>query len=264
MPETRRYSGAGRFGFLQDLGQEGRVGFFRVRQHQVGLELVVGLPGAVRAFGTAGGQLDQGGEFGFQVGDGRVAQQALVGFDIDRLDFFQQVLVLVQAETLVPGGAVFGAVIQARQFTHQVVEGQQLGVARLRLLQGDQRRLHLGDLHALGGEGQQHAGAPHQRQAHDHCRADADGVPAQAATVHGLVLEHALPGRVDGPMVRRVPLVCRQWQAEPQPAQRQTAGEFAEQRRERLAPAGNALGLQIARQAQQEVVFHVAEYLRPA
>ncbi|MNL72531.1 hypothetical protein D3C87_1978570 [compost metagenome] len=65
-------------------------------------------------------------------------------------------------------------------------------------------------------------------------------------------------------MVCRVILVCRQRQAEPQPAQRQTAGEFVEQRRERLAPAGNALGLQIARQAQQEVVFHVGFHLRPA
>ncbi|VVN74350.1 hypothetical protein PS685_05217 [Pseudomonas fluorescens] len=150
---------------MQDFGQERRVGFFRVRQHQVGLELVVGVPGPFGALWAARGQLDQGGEFGLQVGDGRVAQQALVGFDIDRLDFFQQVLVLVQAEALVPGRAVFGAVIQARQFAHQVVEGQQLGVALPGLLERCQRALHLGDLHALGGEGQQHAGAPHHGQA---------------------------------------------------------------------------------------------------
>ncbi|VVN49194.1 hypothetical protein PS639_06258 [Pseudomonas fluorescens] len=218
----------------------------------------------MRAFRAAWGQFDQGVEFGLQVGRGRVAHQALVGFDIDRLYFFQQVLVLVQAEALVPGCAVFGAVIQARQFAHQVVQGQQLGVALAGLFEGCQRALHLGDVHAVSGEGQQQAGAPHQRQAHHQRRTDAHGVRTQTATVHGLVIEHALPGRIDGPMVRRVPLVLGQRQAEPQPAQRQTAGEFAEQRRERLAPTGNALDLQIARQAQQEVVFHVAEYLRPA
>ena len=63
-----------------------------------------------------------------QAGHGRVAQQALVGLDVSGPEQLQEFCVLVQAEALVPGRAVGGAVIQAAEFADQLVEGEELFV----------------------------------------------------------------------------------------------------------------------------------------
>ncbi|MCY1408442.1 hypothetical protein D9M71_237620 [compost metagenome] len=134
LPESWRVPGALRFGVGQGLGEERRVGFFRPRQHQVSLELRVGRRRPPGALGAVRRQLDQRLEVGLEGGRRRVAQQALIGLDVTRPQRGQQRLVLVQAETLIPRGAVGGAVIQTREFAHQFVQRLQLRVARDRLL----------------------------------------------------------------------------------------------------------------------------------
>ncbi|MNP26881.1 hypothetical protein D3C76_1197600 [compost metagenome] len=129
VPQPRRNLVGARFERAHHFDQKGHVGFFRPRQHQVGLELIVGLGRALEAFGTVGGQLDQGSELLLQAGHGRVAQQALVGLDVGGPEQLQEFCVLVQAEALVPGRAVGGAVIQAAEFAGQFVEGEELFVA---------------------------------------------------------------------------------------------------------------------------------------
>ncbi|MNN95160.1 hypothetical protein D3C81_2139210 [compost metagenome] len=63
-----------------------------------------------------------------QAGHGRVAQQALVGLDVGGPEHLQQLWVFVQAEALIPRGAVGGAVFQAAQFAGQVIQGEELFV----------------------------------------------------------------------------------------------------------------------------------------
>ncbi|MND87738.1 hypothetical protein D3C80_797460 [compost metagenome] len=258
LPECRR-------GVLQGCAQEGRVGLFRLRHHQVGLQLFVGAGGPFGPFGAVRRQLDQDAELRLQVGRHRVAQQAVIGLGVAWPEEVEQGLVLIEAEALVPGRPLGSAVIQAPQFAHQIIECQQLCIARLRLLQGNQHSFNVGDLRAVADERQQQAGAPQQRHTQGQRVADAAGGPTQAANVSAFVIEHALPGRVDWPIMGQIAAVAsRHWQAEPQPAQRDAPGQFTEQGGQRLAPAGDALDLQIARQAYKKIMVHYAVHLRPA
>ncbi|MNP36308.1 hypothetical protein D3C76_1296870 [compost metagenome] len=95
---------------------------------------------------------------------------------------------------------------------------------------------------------------------------DAGRGPAEALRANPFVIEHAVPGWCGVPKVIRIFfsfLTTLHRQAEPQPAQRHATVEHPEQRRKNLPPTGNALGLQIAGQTQQEVMVHRAPYLHP-
>jgi hypothetical protein len=67
----------GGFDVGQGFDQQISVGFVRTGQHQVGLELVVGLPGAFSALGMVRLQLDQRVELLTKIGGGWIANQTL-------------------------------------------------------------------------------------------------------------------------------------------------------------------------------------------
>ncbi|MNV59425.1 hypothetical protein D3C71_1518470 [compost metagenome] len=160
MPEPRRHAVAQRLSVAQHSAQEDRIGFLRARHHQVRLQLLVGFLGTLSPLLAARWQADQRVELALQIGRRRVTDQTVVGLDIARPQGIEQVLVLVQAETLIPGRAVCGAVIQTCQFAHQIIEGTQLFVAIARLLQCRQRGLHVGDLHPVADKRQQQSRPP--------------------------------------------------------------------------------------------------------
>ncbi|MNP01259.1 hypothetical protein D3C76_930640 [compost metagenome] len=174
-------------------------------------------------------------------------------------------IVLVQAEALVPGRAVGGAVIQAPELAHQFVERLQLRVAWGRLLQRGQRGLHVGNLHAVADEGQEQAGAPDHGQAQRQPISYPRRAPAQAPAVGFRGVQHAVPDRTHRPeVIIFAHRLTGQRQAEPQPAQRQVLPEDPEPRRQRLAPTGQPFDLQIPRQTQQEIMIGPHAHLRPA
>ena len=214
-----------RFGVIEGFSEEFGVGFFRMRQHQVGLELAVGDPGLAGALGTVRRKLDQRHELALQVSRSRIAHQAVVGVDIARPQGVEQGLVLVQAETLVPGRTVFGAVVQPTEFAGQLVQGLELFVALSGVLQRSQRGLHVADQGPVAGVGQQQAGGPHQRQAHGQGVTDTRGAPADPAD-KGFVPQNTFPGRVDGPEMILGNALHRQ--TEPQATQGHTTGELTE------------------------------------
>ncbi|MNG00190.1 hypothetical protein D3C84_831180 [compost metagenome] len=84
LPEARRNSVSQRLHCSEGLRQERRVGFFRARQHQVGLELGVGHTGTLATFGAIRRELDQRVELLLQSGRDRIAHQAIVGLDVTR------------------------------------------------------------------------------------------------------------------------------------------------------------------------------------
>ncbi|MNI42192.1 hypothetical protein D3C73_964720 [compost metagenome] len=265
LPQARRQSRPVRIGVAKDLGQEGRVDFFRACQHQVGLELRVGHTGTLAALGAVRRQFDQRVEARLQMGHRRIAQQALIGLDVTRPQRGQQRIVLTQPKALIPRRAVLGAVIQARQFADQFVEREELLISALRLFEGGQYGLHLRDLHAVADERQQQTGAPDHGQAQCQPISDARRAPAQAPAVRFRGVQHALPDRAHRPEVVIFAIrLTGQRQAEPQAAQRQVLPEDPEPRRQRLAPTGQAFDLQIPRQAQQEIMIRPRAHLRPA
>ena len=176
----------------------------------------------------------------------------------------QQGVVLVQAEALIPRGAVGGAVIQAVEFAGELGKCAKLWVALLGCLQGREGVLQMGNLRAVAGEGQQHADAPDQGEpqgqpiSHPRCR------PAETPTAPPLSTKNPGPRRLMGPVIALCFLTAGQRQAEPQPAQRNAGGVPTEQRCQSLAPTGNAFDLQVPRQAQQEVVISTLGQRHPA
>ncbi|KPX23790.1 hypothetical protein ALO72_200031 [Pseudomonas syringae pv. delphinii] len=194
LPEPRRYTSAHRLGLGQGVGQEGRISFLRARHHQVRLQLLIGLLSPLGRLFTAWGQADQSVELALQIGRRRVTYPAVVDFNIAWPQRIEQGLILAEAETLIPGHKMFGAVIQTRQFAHQIIESTQLRIAIARLLQRRQRGLHLGNLRTVADERQQQPRAPHHRQAKRQHITHSRNAPAQA-TAAGLIVEHAVPHR---------------------------------------------------------------------
>ncbi|MNG91020.1 hypothetical protein D3C79_499270 [compost metagenome] len=93
-----------RFGSAQGLGQESSIGFFWARQHQIGFEVDVSLLCPLRARRR---QVDQRLEPFFQLSDGWVTEQLVIGLRIEGPHRFTQLVRPAQAKALIPRCAVF-------------------------------------------------------------------------------------------------------------------------------------------------------------